>query len=217
MSPFGEGEKLTAQGNVIIFSVVVRVIYSRSSSHKHTFWSQNTFSFQIPFAHYAGIFQFLHFPLHAPFLPFHFKSTSYWALAAFLTSTPSFNFHGLFLVDVFTITHIWSALWQPLAQHYSAALSPQSCLLCPMPTQFLSGYVVPSLRWAPNAATVLPFPRGFWSSLGTSPQATPFCFLSCWPPTAPVLQAGLSQCLHHGSITRWSCLARLLCESAQDF
>lgn len=51
----------------------------------------------------------------------------------------------------------------------------------------------------------------------TSPQAAPFCFLSCWPPAAPVLQAGLSQSLHCGSGTCWGCSARLLFESAQNF
>lgn len=111
-----------------------RIIYSRSSSQKCTFWSQDIFSLQIPLAHYVSIFQLPRFPFHAPFLPFHFRVHHSGPLTAFPTFLPCFHFHSPFLVDTFPITHIQSAFDNLMCSTDSAAPSAWIPRAAPLPT-----------------------------------------------------------------------------------
>lgn len=174
MSPFYEGEKLIAQGNVIIFSVVVRVIFSRAAptsilfGHK-TLSASKSLSPTTPISSFSP-------PCSIP--PLSLQSKSHWTLAAFLTFPSCFYFHGLFLVDVFTITHM----------PYDNLSCSTTLLHCPhIPTE------QPPL---PNAHSVSPsgwgtfsqvdtqcchnpaFPTGSLVKPGNLTPATPFCFLS---------------------------------------
>lgn len=148
-------------------------------------------------------FQHCSFPISHPML--HSSPSNLEYIIVNISSLPDFSplfcLWAHFLLDTSRVPMTTSC----------AALTLLSCLhrapgqlLCLLPSFSAS-------RWAPSAATVVS--NQAWNLS----QAALFCFLSCWPPAALVLQAGLSQCLHRGSVTCWSCSARLLFESAQHF
>lgn len=174
-----------------------RIICRRSSSQKYTFWFQDIFILQIPLAHYVSPFKLPHFPLYAPFLSFQSR------VPQSGHAQPSWLFSPFILVGTFpmagTQSHLSCAALTLLPYVHKAPEQLPAC--CPQ--------LLPASRCSQCSHS----PVGS----GQAPDLSPGCSICCWPAAALVLQAGVSQCLHRGSVTCWTCSARLLFESAQNF
>lgn len=182
--PIMSGEVLTAQRNVIFFS---------GGGQGHL-WEL------LPWVHFLVMRHLLPskylmstllersslslLPLQAPFLLFYFR------VHQLNINQPSWLFLPAFVFTAFPLRmcvpwHTSGALRDNLTRSITVLHWAAASAWCPPSSP--CGYRLPSLAQTHGCHRPA-LPKG----LGTSPQAALFCFLSCWPPAAPVLQAGLS-------------------------